>query len=63
VECLGSILKAELTLDQEGLELFWICAIEGVWFMDFGMGGGGVVCLAGGAGEVVDSEGEIVEDS
>jgi len=31
--------------------------------MDFGMGGGRVVGMARGAGEVVDSDGEIVEDS
>ena len=37
--------------------------IKGVQFMDFGMGGGRVVGMARGAGEVVDSDGEIVEDS
>jgi len=31
--------------------------------MDFGMAGGGLVGPAGGAGEAVDGDGEIVEDS
>jgi len=31
--------------------------------MDFGMGGGGIIGTARGAGEMVDSNSKIVEDS
>jgi len=55
-ECLGSILETELTLDQEGPELFGVHTIKGVQFTDFGMGGGRVVGLAGGVGEVIDGD-------
>jgi len=44
-------------------ELFGVHPIKGVWFTDFGMGGGRVIGMARGAGEAVDSNGEIVEDS
>jgi len=51
------VLEAELTLDQEGPELFGVRAVEGVRFPDFGMGGGGLVGLAGRVGEVVNGDG------
>jgi len=50
------ILEAELTLDQEGPELFGVRTVEGVWFADFGTGGRGVIGLAGGVGEVIDGD-------
>ena len=63
VESLSTILGAQFTLDQEGPEFFGVRAVKGVWFMDLGMGGRGVIGMTRGAGEAVDSEGEIVEDS
>jgi len=62
VEQFSAILKAEVTLNQEGLELSGVHAIKGVQFMDFGMGRRGLVGLSGETGEVVDGEGKIVED-
>jgi len=61
--CLGSILETELTLDQEGPELFGVHTIKGVQFTDFGTGGGRIVGTARGVGEAVDRDSEIVEDS
>jgi len=51
------VLEAELTLDQEGPEFFGVCAVEGVWFPDFGMGGGGLVGPVGRVREVVNGNG------
>ena len=63
VESLGTILEAQFALDQEGLEFLGVCAIKGVQFMDFGTGGRGIVGMAGGMREVVDSDGKVVKDS
>jgi len=57
------ILEAQFTLDQEGPEFLWVCAIKGVRFMDLGTGGRGVVGMTRGAGEVIDSNSKIVEES
>jgi len=56
-EHLGTILKAEFTLDQEGPELSRVRAIEGGWFTDFGTGGGGLVGPVGRAGEAIEGDG------
>jgi len=57
------ILEAQFALDQEGPEFLWVRAIKGVRFTDLGTGGRGVVGMMRGAGEAVDSNSEIVEDS
>jgi len=51
------VLEAELTLDQEGPELFEVHAVEGVRFPDFGMGGGRLVGPVGRVGEEVNGDG------
>jgi len=55
-ESLSTILEAQFALDQEGPEFFGVRAIKGVWFVDFGMGGGRVIGPVGGTGEVIDSD-------
>jgi len=62
-ESLSTILEAQFALDQEGPEFLWVRAIKGVRFTDLGMGGRGVIGTMRGAGEAVDGDGEIVEDS
>jgi len=57
VKCLGLILETEFTLDLLGPELFGVCTIKGVQFMNFGTGGGRVVGPAGGVGEAVGGDG------
>jgi len=62
-ESLSTILEAQFALDQEGPEFFGVSAIKGVRFTDLGTGGRGVIGTTRGAGEAVDGDGEIVEDS